>query len=184
MGIRVKGQAILAFERTLAEIHGPDAMAALQAHVLPDVAVALKSREVLAVGWYPMEWFASLHAAAQLVYGPSVSREIGRLATRHDVTTLYRFILRFVSPATLMAQMKRVFAMVCDGGGVIVEENLAGAARVRFIGCIGANRGTWDDMLGSTETLLELCGGRDANARVIEGGADGDNSMTCVLTWR
>jgi hypothetical protein len=184
MGIRVKGQAILAFERTLIEMHGRGAMTPLRSDLLPDMLTALESREVLAMGWYPMEWFASLHGAAQKAYGPGVSREIGRLATRHDVTTLYRFILRFVSPATLMGQMKRIFGMVCDSGGVLVEENREGSARVRFVGCAGANRGTWEDMLGSIETLLELCGGREASARVISGGADGDATMSCLLTWK
>ncbi len=42
MGIRVKGQAIVAFERTLAEIRGPEAMAALSPHLTPELLQNIK----------------------------------------------------------------------------------------------------------------------------------------------
>jgi len=184
MGIRVKGQGFVGFERTIVELKGPQAMTALMPHLPADVVLVLRNREILSVGWYPIEWYASIHSAAQALHGESISREIGRAATRHDVTTLYRFILRFLSPTTLIGQMKRLHAMIADGGDVVVEENRDGAARVRFTACAGGNRGTWEDMLGSFETLLELCGGRNVVARAIAGGNDGDPGMTCVLTWR
>jgi hypothetical protein len=184
MGIRVKGQAIVAFERTLAELKGPDAMSALAPHLGSELVQVIKNREVLSVGWYPIEWYAALHDAAQNVHGAAISREIGRAATRHDVTTLYRFILRFLSPTTLVSQIKRIFGMAFDGGEVVIEENKSGSARIRFVGCPGSNRGVWEDMLGSIETLLELCGGRESSARVVAGGSDGDAAMTCVLTWK
>lgn len=184
MGIRVKGQAIVAFERTLVELKGPEAMAALFSHLGPELVQVIKNREVLSVGWYPLEWYSALHDAAQAVHGVAISRDIGRAATRHDVTTLYRFILRFLSPTTLVNQIKRIFGMAIDGGEVVIEENRNGAARLRFVSCPGSNRGTWEDMLGSLETLLELCGGRECTARVVAGGNDGDAGMTCALTWK
>lgn len=184
MGVLVKGQSIVAFERTLLELKGDGAMEAIAPHLPADLRQALKNKEVLPVGWYPIEWFAAVHTAGQAVYGASISREIGRAATRHDVTTLYRFILRFMSPDTLVNQMGRIFRMIVDTGEAVVEENRDGTARVRFSGCPGANRGTWDDMLGSAETLIELCGGRDATGRIVSGGGDGEGSMSCLLTWR
>ena len=114
----------------------------------------------------------------------TISREIGRVATRHDVTTIYRFILRFMSPDILVSQIARIFRMVVDTGDAVVESKERGDARVRFSGCPGATRGTWDDMLGSTEVLIELCGGHDVTGRIVAGGADGDGSMTCELSWR
>ncbi len=184
MGLRVKGQAIVGFERTLAELRGPDAMEALSPHLSSELIEVLRHREVLSVGWYPVEWYAALHAAARRVHGAAVSRDIGRAATRRDVTTLYRFILRFLSPPTLVNQIHRIFGMAVDGGEVTVEENQAGTARIRFDGCPGSNRGIWEDMLGTMESLIELCGGRDCSARVVAGGNDGDTAMTCVLTWK
>jgi hypothetical protein len=182
-GVRVKGQSMVAFERALTELKGEGALEQVLVAVPADVARAMRNREILPMGWYPMEWFASLHSSAQRVFGDSISREIGRTATRHDVTKLYRFILRFFSPETLIGQMGRVFALFCDAGTVAVEERRPGSARVRYGGCKGASRGVWEDVLGSTEVLLDLCGGRDPSARIVEGGGDGDGSMCCVITW-
>lgn len=184
MGVRVKGQALVAFERTLLELKGERAMDALAPHLPDDLRQALRNREILPMGWYPIEWFATLHAAGQIVHGAGISREIGRVATRHDVTTLYRFILRFLSPDTLVSQMSRILRMVVDSGEVVVDQKGNGAALVRFTGCHGSTRGTWDDMLGSIEVLLELCGGREVSARVVAGGGDGDGAMSCQLSWR
>ncbi len=39
-------------------------------------------------------------------------------------------------------------------------------------------------MMGSTETLIELCGGREASGRITSGGGDGEGSMSCMFTWR
>ena len=184
MGIRVKGQSFVGFERTLVELKGPTVMAELMPLLPSELALKLRNREILSIGWYPMEWYGALHQAAQALHGVSISREIGRRATRHDVTHLYRFILRFLSPNTLMGQLKRLHSLIAEGGEVEVEENREGVARVRFSQCEGCNHGTWEDMLGSFETLIELCGGQEAKATVTSGGNDGDDSMTCVLSWR
>jgi hypothetical protein len=182
-GVRVKGQSIVAFERTLGELKGDGAMGQVLVLVPGDVARAVRNREILPVGWYPMEWFAALHTAGRQVFGDGISREIGRTATRHDVTKLYRFILRFFTPDTLIGQTSRIFALFCDSGRVVIEERAATSARLRYEGCKGASRGVWDDVLGSTEILIELCGGRDPAGRIAAGGGDGDDGMTCVFSW-
>ena len=184
MGVMVKGQALVAFERTLLELKGDGAMAPLVPELPKELVQAIGSREILPMGWYPIEWFSALHTAGQRAYGATISREIGRAATRHDVTTLYRFILRFMSPDTLVSQMSRILRMVVDSGEVVVEKKESGSALVKFSGCHGSNRGTWDDMLGSIEVLIELCGGRDVTGRIVAGGGDGDGAMSCQLTWR
>ncbi|NUP07375.1 MAG: hypothetical protein HOW73_15095 [Polyangiaceae bacterium] len=183
MSVRVKGLSMVAFERTLTELKGDGAIERLFPGVPPEVAHALRHKEILTVGWYPMEWFASLHTAAQLTYGPEISREIGRTATRHDVTTLYRFILKFLSPETMVKQLGRIFTLFCETGTVHIEENRKGFARVKYGGCEGSSRGVWEDILGSTEVLIELCGGKSPSARIISGGGSGEGTMVCELSW-
>jgi hypothetical protein len=184
MGVRVKGHSFVAFERAIKELQGERAMRTVIDGVSPVVAQHVSSGEVLSVGWYPIEWYAALHAAAQASFGPAISREVGRQATRRDVTTVYRFILRFLSPHTLVSQMPRILGMVVDRGAVAIDTNDPGTASLRFSECEGASRGTWEDLLGSIETLLELCGGREPAARVVAGGGDGHAAMSCVLSWR
>jgi hypothetical protein len=182
MGVRVKGQSMVAFQRALGELKGPEAIERVLPRCPEEVARAVRSKEILPVGWYPMEWFSSLHRSAQVEFGPTISRDIGRTATRHDVTTLYRFILRFLSPETLIKQTGRVFSLFCDSGGVTIEEARKGFARLRYSGCTGSSRGVWEDIMGSTEVLLELTGGRDASGRILEGGGD-EGSMVCEFFW-
>lgn len=182
MGVKIKGQGLVAFERTLLQLKGPEAMEPVLAGASPEAAHAVRSREILPVGWYPMEWFASLHESARVAYGPAISREIGRAATRHDVTTLYRFILRFLSPETLIDQSSRILSLVIDGGAVALEERRRGFARLRYSGCAGSSRGAWEDFIGSNEVLLELCGAQQAVGTILEGGEGA--SMVCSLSWK
>lgn len=183
MPVQVKGLSMVAFERALGDIQGKEAIEKLFPRLPKDVAHAVSHKEILPMGWYPMEWFASLHSAAQAEFGAEISREIGRTATRHDVTTLYRFILKFLSPETLIKHYGRVFALFCESGKVIVEENKKGQARVRCSGLEGASRGVWEDVIGSTEVILELCGGKQPNGRILSGGGDTE-SMVCSFSWQ
>lgn len=181
-GVRVKGQSVIAFERALKELQGPEAMSQLLPHVPEHVARAVQHGEILTIGWYPMEWFASLHTAAQQVFGASISRQIGRTATRHDVTTIYRFILKFLSPDTLVKQYPRLFGLFCETGTVHIEEQRKGFARLRCGGCAGASKGVWEDVVGSTETLLELTGASEPTGRVLS-MAEREGAMTFSLSW-
>ena len=77
---------MIAFSRALKELKGEDALTPLYERVPDDVEHAIAHGEVLTMGWYPMEWFAALHTAAQQVYGPAL-----RLA--HTAETIGRIIL-------------------------------------------------------------------------------------------
>jgi len=183
MSARVKGLSLVAFERALGELQGKAAIERIYPHVPRDVANALGRAEILPMGWYPMEWFASLHAAAQAEFGAEISREIGRAATRHEVTAAYGFIRKFASPEAVIKHYDRVFGLFCESGRVTVEESARGRARMRCSGLEGANRGVWEDVVGSTETLLELCGGYAPSGEILSGGGNTD-SMICSFSWQ
>ncbi len=182
MGVEIKGQSIVAFERALTELEGPGAIAKVVRRLPEAIAKPVANKEVLAGGWYPMEWFGALHAAANEEFGAEVSRKIGRTATRHDVTTIYRFILKFLSPDTVIKHYQRVFALFCDGAKVVVQSHAKGKAVVRCSGCDGATQGVWEDILGSSEVVLELCGAKSASARIVS-GAGNTGEMVCEFTW-
>lgn len=174
---------MVAFERALTELKGEKAMEQILPRVPPDVARSISSKEILAVGWYPMEWFASLHTAANAEFGPEISREIGRTATRHDVTTIYRFILKFLSPDTLIKHYARVFALFCESGKAVIENHQKGNATIRCSGCEGASHGVWEDVIGSTEVILELCGAKSPSGRILSGAKD-TGGMICQFVWQ
>ncbi|HVY49785.1 MAG TPA: hypothetical protein VHB21_28015 [Minicystis sp.] len=181
--VRIKGQSFVGFHRTLRALRGPEAMDRITPKLPADLAQAYRAREILPMGWYPIAWYAALHVAARAEFGAGISREVGKEAARQDVTSLYRFILKFFSPETLLAQSKRVFGLFCDGGRCTVEASRKGFARILYDGCPGANRGVWDNVLGGTEALVEVCGGRAVLAKIVAGGTDKDAEMTAEVTW-
>jgi hypothetical protein len=182
--VRIKGQAFVGFQTSLSKRCGPLAVPTILKALPDEISHALERGEIVSVGWYPIDWYAKLHEVARAAHGPAISRDIARDAARSDVTTIYRFILRFLSPQTLMGQSARVFRLFCDGGACTVEKTEAHRATLLYTGCPGANRGFWDNVLGGSETIVELCGGRDVEAQVLEGGGDGDAKMRCEIKWR
>lgn len=181
--VRIKGQSFVGFQRTLDVLHGDGSMKKVKDRLSRELVSALENREILPMGWYPIRWYADLHATARALFGPQVSREIGRSAARDDINTIYRSILRFFSPETLLSQSKRVFALFADSGSCKVDETRRGFARLRYDGCNGANQGLWENILGSTETMVELCGGRAVGGKIVDGGRDGDHRMTSEISW-
>jgi len=182
MSARIKGQAFLGFLDTLERVRGVETRRQVTAGLPEDVRAALRNGEIVAMGWYSIEWYGSVHAAARAVCGPSVSREIGREAARSDFNTIYRFILKFLSPATLLKKSSNIFALFCDEGKVTAATK-PGSARIHYSDCSGACRGMWETVLGSTELMIELCGGRGVSGKAVSGGGDGDSSMVAQFTW-
>jgi hypothetical protein len=183
MAVRIKGQSFIGFLATLRELRGEEPHRAVMSRLPGEVANALKSGEIVPMGWYPVEWYAALHAAARAVEGEGVSRYIGREAARKDVNTIYRFVLKFLSPETLLKQSAKVFSLFCDGGKCDVTSTQKGSARIRYSECPGACRGMWDVVLGGTEVIVELCGGKNVSSRAINGGGEGDTSLLVQITW-
>jgi hypothetical protein len=183
MGVRIKGQAFIGFMAKLRQMHGEKAHEEVLAQLDRDLAAGLRTGALVSMGWYSMEWYSSLHAAAREVCGNRVSREVGREAARDDVNTIYRFILKFLSPETLLGQAGKVFSQFCEGGKCTVESTRKGSARILYSDCPGACRGMWENVLGSTELMVELCGGRDVIGKALTGGGDGDRMMLAQITW-
>jgi hypothetical protein len=183
MGVRIKGQSFIGFLATLNMIHGPEAHRQVMLRLPKELAQALSSGGVTAMGWYPIAWHSGLHAAAREVCGIGVSRQIGREAARRDLNTIYRFILRFMSPETLLAQSSKVFALFCDGGKCTVTLAKKGSARILYSDCPGASRGMWEQVIAGTEVMIEACGGRLVSSKALSGGDDGDASLLGLFTW-
>jgi hypothetical protein len=183
MSVRIKGQGFIGFMAMLRRLHGEDAHAKVVAGLPSDLAVALKNGEIVPMGWYPIAWYSALQASARGVCGPAVSRRVGAEAARSDVNTIYRFILKFFSPETLLGQSAKVFGLFCEGGSCKVEMARKGSARLRYGDCPGACRGMWDVIAGGTEVIVELCGGRDVAVKALSGGGDDDSVLVLQVTW-
>jgi hypothetical protein len=184
MGVRIKGQGFIGFMGTLRQLHGDEPHARVLAALPPDLGGAIRNREILPMGWYSIAWYVEMHQAARAVCGEGVSRHVGREACRQDVTSIYRFILKFLSPEVFLQQSAKVFALFCEGGRCEVESATAGSARILYSECPGASSGMWDNVIGGTERLVELCGGREVFGKPLRGGGDGDPTLLAQITWK
>jgi hypothetical protein len=183
MAVRIKGQSFIGFLATLREVKGEQTVRDVVKRLPPELSAALGSGEMTSMGWYPIEWYAGLHSAARAVAGDGVSREVGRAAARKDINTIYRFVLKFLSPETLLKQSAKVFALFCDGGKCTVTSAGKGSARILYSECPGACKGMWDNVIGGTEVIVEICGGKNVMGRAVTGGSDGDASLLAQFTW-
>jgi len=136
-------------------------------------------------GWYPMSGNGGVHEAAKRACSGAagLARQLGKEQMRAEMRGIYKFVLSFFKPSTLMQHSGRVWALYCQGGKLTVTE--AGPTFARFVyeDCHGSDANVWDDVIGSSEMLLELAGARDVRSVVKNGGGDGDPTMELELRW-
>jgi hypothetical protein len=150
---------------------------------LPSELGPLVNGDVKGTGWYPIASYAALHQAALEVTGKSVafSRALGEQATRLDARGVFQFVLRFVSPESLIRHADRVLGLYIDGPVIDVVLLGPNRGRVHISSAAGYTPSIWEDHYGSMEALVTLSGGRDAKALEIERG---DDWAVVELTWR
>jgi hypothetical protein len=137
---------------------------------------ALRYGQVVAVGWYPVEWYAALHAAIDraLHGGPELARELGRLATRADFTTLHRALASMLKVETAFAQAPRLMGLYWKGGKIDCPLIGPGRGKLRFVSWSGFTRLIWEDLAGSVEAIIALCGAQRVISSPIDVPAHSD----------
>lgn len=182
---KVKGQSFRAFLTALEALKGREAVAVMTAALPEEIRRAVEHNAIVTSGWYPMTWYAAFHAAAKRACPGAVglARQLGHEQTRAEMQGIYKFVLGFFRPATIMRHASRVFALYCQGGKLNVVE--AGPTFARFVyeDCYGSDANVWEDVLGSMEALLEAAGARAVRTFLKSGGRDGDSSMIAELRW-
>lgn len=140
MGTQVKGQVFTSALAALERLQGPQVTAQLVAALEGDFGHAMRTRSVLAIGWYPLEWYAQLHTAARARCGAAISGPIGRESSIADINTVFRYILKLFSPETLLGQAPRIFHTYCRGD-LVLDSSEKGRVRAHCEKCDGANQG-------------------------------------------
>jgi hypothetical protein len=181
----VKGVSFYNIGESLQRLRGDEAMARFRDRAPASVLALLDSRALVAVGWYPIDWYRALVAAAMEATGDrlELARELGRDATLNDFRGIYRMLCFVVSPEALLKRAQGVFARYRRPGTLIVERAEPGFARVRLEGCTGFDEAMWQVTLGGCMGLLEACGARAITLRIVSGGGDGDASAVGEGRW-
>lgn len=146
---------------------------------------ALRYGEVVASGWYPVEWYAELlQSIVDSSNGSAdVIRSIAVLAIDRDISGVYRFLVERLNPATVAALVCKLFPRYYTTGNIRVEPDGAKHFRVYMTECVGFTELMWQEIYASGKHLVARSGARNPKHYVLEGGKDGDPHMVIDARW-
>jgi hypothetical protein len=183
---RIKGVALRAVDACYLELRGARAHA--RAHELMASALreAYASNLILAASWYPLSWYRDVFRAYRAANsdGPDLARQIGYQSIRRDMRGTYKqWFARMLSPQIMLSLASRLFNTYYDTGRFEVAQAQRGYAHARFSGCVGWDANLWQDLLGSSMSLLEIAGAKEVRLRVKAGGQAGDTGADFEAHW-
>lgn len=182
--VDIKGVALRSLLEVLDARYGGELRQALMESVPAETREVLEE-PVLASKWYPVTVYRDVHVAAQRAMGsgPPMARELARAAVIRDFEGVYRHVVGVLRPHWLMGWAPRQINRYFRGVGVDMEEVRAGYARATLFSFHGFDESMWEDMIGSMEAILEVCGGRGIEGRILRGG--GRSSFAQIeFQWR
>lgn len=147
---------------------------------------AFRYQTLLAASWYPISWYRATFESFRSATGegPSLPREIGKAAARHDMSGVHKQILaKLISPQSLLGMSQRVFNTYYDTGKPTVLESRKGFVHMTFEGCRGWDENMWSELGGSCESLLEIAGAKHVRIRLLSGGGNGDDMAAFEARW-
>jgi hypothetical protein len=182
---QTKGLQFRSFTRALRSLRGDAALAATIELVSTDLGDGLRYNTIVTGGWYPLDWYRELHAAAQQATheGIDLTRAIAKAGVQHDFRGVYRLVTLALSPQAIFRWAPKIVGMYYDTGRCTIDVAEEGYVRGRFQGFVGFDRNLWEDMIGGCTGVMELAGGRDMAPRVLSGGRDGDTDMALEVKW-
>lgn len=181
----IKGYSLIQITRAQQELFGEDFLRQVTESLSPEFREALATRLIVPSGWYPVTWPGELHRVAfQLLPQQSnVPEQISRRAVENDMRGVYGFLARFASPEFLLNQSERVLKTYLRGPRVEARLLSSGHAEVRYSDCHGFNRFFWRAVAEASVCMVEKSGAKNARARFVEGGGDGDVQAHTALRW-
>lgn len=146
---------------------------------------ALRTGEIVAGGWYPASWYATLLSTIDSVIGGGETyvRSLSRDAVKDDFQTLFRVISLVVSPDSALKNAVRVLGRYVEGGRTQVLEARPGYVHFRFDDFYGYTRLMWADFQGGTEGVLACMKLRDVTCEIVTGGNDGEHFFEIIHRW-
>ncbi len=183
---KTKGLQFRSFMRALRSLRGELAAEATLAELRKELREALQYGTFVTSGWYPVEWYAELHAAAQRATreGVELARAVSKAGIQEDFRGVYRLVTLALSPQAIFRWAPKVVSLYYDTGMLAIDTAAKGVVRGRFVGFEGFDRNLWEDMIGGTTGVMELAGAKELMAHPRSGGRDGDADMALEVTWR
>lgn len=179
----IRGVAFHTFFQAVGELRGDAAVERTRAAVVPQLREQLRLGAITRVGYYPLQTYGELHAAAQraLQGGEAFAREIGRKTAEIDTRGLLRFVLGLTSTDLLVRHADKVWASFARGARVRAERLHPRRYSVKFDGFWEASQLVLTELEGSLAALVERTGAVDP---VVRHSRDRDGAtVSYIIEW-
>jgi hypothetical protein len=183
--VLVKGLSFRNALQGLAALRGPAAVDAALARLPDELREKLTTGALISAGWYPVsEYRPLIHAVVgEMGGGPSAARALSKHNTRRDLSGIYRLLVFFLSPESIMRKAPLLYGRYRRGGRMIIAKATPGYCESVFEGCHGFDEVCWAELIGGSEAALEAAGARDVSITILSGAGDGDAGAHAVARW-
>ncbi|HTV24734.1 MAG TPA: DUF2378 family protein [Polyangiaceae bacterium] len=167
----------------LTELRGDAAAERARAALAPELREQLRLGAITRVGYYPLQTYTELHAAAHraLHGGEALAREIGRKTAEIDTRGLLRFVLGLTSTDLLVRHADKVWASFARGARVRAEKLHERRYSVKFDGFWQASELVLTELEGALATLVERTGA--VNPKVHHSRDSDGATVSYVVEW-
>ncbi len=181
----MKGLSLLNYPIVLAELYGPELRDLMFARLPSELRDKLLGGEIVASGWYPVEWKCALHEAGRGVTGdPMFARTMGYEMTKRDLRGIYALLIRAtISPQLVLSLSSRVLGRYLRPVKLVVTETSPLSVRFAFRDGDGFSHELWQDVIGGCVASLETAGARHVTMRIEHGAQSGDTHAHCLARW-
>ncbi len=178
--IKLKGSVLWGVLQALESVAGWDRREDIVKKLTGDFGEGIRTRSIIATGWYPIAWHRELLGAIVEQGGEAALRDTVRVATRENVSTIHRLLVRVFSRETLLKQGARVFSSFFEAKAIATRESEL-VSRVEWSGCRGFDKNIWTAQAQTVEELVTMAGAKVKVARVLSGGTERDDRMLLEL---
>lgn len=159
METRIKGVSLVNLAEFVLAHHGEEGMRKVERALPPDAAKVFAT--AVAFEWYPLRTMIAIEAQIMdAFYGGDYTQgwRLGSFDMERNLSTIYKVLFRFLSPADVVARSGKVFHTFVDQGAVEVIEHDPRRFTVRFPGLHTQHPVYCHDLLGSLRGTLAACG--------------------------
>lgn len=171
---RIRGVAARSMLHALTSTFGEETTERIIAATTGEAASLWQSRDIASSAWYPISFIREIHRATAACTGEGAAavRGLRRTAVRLDARGIFKFLLRFASPALLAPAAGTVLELYLDGPTLEAKLIAPDTIHFRFENTVGYDELMWADHLGGIEAVVEASGGRNPRSVSLETAAD------------
>jgi hypothetical protein len=164
---------------------GPDEFGAVMARLPAETAEAIRSPP-LPVQWIPCERYGDLVATA-LKYGFAGDEEklveMGRRAFLHDLKTLYRVFIKFMSPSYVIRRASSLWLTYNRNNGLLTAQQVGERqCEITYEKIVAVYPGFWSYQRGCLVAAVQATGYVNATC-VVSQPADAEGNARFLVDW-